>query len=410
MKRNIKRHFDVPHSLTSISSLRPDLVHEKPAAMRCANLCYNLYKHGRPYSDYPDQVALYCKAGIWMGDTNHSCYFADNFITSVGQVVSNKIKSTLNQTLDQTGELRPIKIIADKDTSKHRTRQLVCIVTVFPNTEHLIQHLYINHTIIKHHSTQDVADHIFESVHDFIKPSQYEGGSYDGAYHHANDSVPLKLDRMFDVPSDGDGAAHSDHDYLHRAGLSEGQVKKIAHNNWMNDVCEILITVYNDHNYGKNYEELLEIAVALDTKFVELQKFSKTRFSNHAKRVFLCSYQDLQIIIQHYEMQKNQTHNLEQRNKAEHAQIMLNKIKNKTFILKLAGLVDIYNAFSVLVSELQIVNILPYERLDKFSICIENMKKMTHAIEDHNVCAKINKNNCLWPVLHSDKSDIIKGK
>ena len=70
---------------------------------------------------------------------------------------------------------------------------------------------------------------------------------------------------MFDVPSDGDGAAHSDHDYLHRAGLSEGQVKKIAHSNWMNDVCEILIMVYNDHNYGKNYEELLEIAVALDT-------------------------------------------------------------------------------------------------------------------------------------------------
>ena len=237
-----------------------------------------------------------------------------------------------------------------------------------------VQHLYISHAIIQHHSTQDVANHIYESVHDFISPCQYEGGSYDGAYHHANDSVPLKLDRMFGVPSEGDGAVHSDHDYLHRAGLSEGQAKKKEDSKWVNNVCETLTMVYNDHNYGKNYEELRDISIALDVHFSELKKFSKTRFANHAKKVFLSTYQDLVIIIRHYEIIKRNNSDSrykEQRDKGEHAQLMLNKIKNKEFILKLAGLVDIYNIFSELVSELQIVNVLPFERLYNFRRCNE---------------------------------------
>ena len=31
--------------------------------------------------------------------------------------------------MPQTGFIRPVKIIADKDTTKHRTKQVVCIVT-----------------------------------------------------------------------------------------------------------------------------------------------------------------------------------------------------------------------------------------------------------------------------------------
>ena len=214
---------------------------------------------------------------------------------------------------------------------------------------------------------------------------------------------------MFDVPSEGDGAVHSDHDYLHRAGLSEGQAKKKEDNKWVNNICETLSMVYNDHNYGKNYEELRDISIALDINFSELKKFSKTRFANHAKKVFLSTYQDLVIIIQHYEMiKRNNTDSRykEQRDKGDHAQFMLNKIKNKEFILKLAGLVDIYNIFSELVSELQIVNVFPFERLDNFRRCNEKIKKMCEGIQDHTKCG----NNCLWPVIHKDKDEIIKGK
>ena len=99
LKKTIKRHFSINHpsqsqlksvddkNYQSTSRNRPDLVDEKAAALRCANICYNIYKHGRPYTDYPDQVALYCKAGVWMGDTNYSCFFSDKFLNSVGQAV-----------------------------------------------------------------------------------------------------------------------------------------------------------------------------------------------------------------------------------------------------------------------------------------------------------------------------------
>ena len=81
LKKALKRHFSgKTHKQEkpkpeSRAKTRPDLVDEKATAMRCANICYNIYKNARPYTDYPDQVALYCKAGIWMGDTNHSKRF-----------------------------------------------------------------------------------------------------------------------------------------------------------------------------------------------------------------------------------------------------------------------------------------------------------------------------------------------
>jgi hypothetical protein len=45
---------------------------EKEAAMRCARICYLLFKKGRPFTDYPDLVATIVQGGTFMGDVNHS--------------------------------------------------------------------------------------------------------------------------------------------------------------------------------------------------------------------------------------------------------------------------------------------------------------------------------------------------
>ena len=75
-----------------------------------------------------------------MGDINHSTEFPANFLKSVASVVRSKIKETLSKKLKQTGHVRPCKIIADKDTTKHRTRQLICLTTIFPEAKEIIQH------------------------------------------------------------------------------------------------------------------------------------------------------------------------------------------------------------------------------------------------------------------------------
>ena len=49
---------------------------------------------------------------------------------------------------------------------------------------------------------------------------------------------------------------HSDHDQMHRSGLSEKRARKIKRNDWVNTTCKDIATAFNDHNYGQKYEEL----------------------------------------------------------------------------------------------------------------------------------------------------------
>ena len=63
---------------------------EKEAAMRCARLCYFLYKKGRPFSDYPELVATIVQGSTFMGDINHSIQFPRAFLKSVSSIESRK--------------------------------------------------------------------------------------------------------------------------------------------------------------------------------------------------------------------------------------------------------------------------------------------------------------------------------
>ena len=96
-----------------------------------------------------------------MGETNHSKEFPRHFLNSVAHVVKEKIKAYLNTPLLQTGFKPPVKIVADKDTIKHRTGQIIALTSFFPEAEDLIQTLYICHPLVRHHTGKDVAENIF---------------------------------------------------------------------------------------------------------------------------------------------------------------------------------------------------------------------------------------------------------
>ena len=218
LKKNIKQHIGTQVHKAEVNNLTkrntsglkgPESRNNSEAAMRCARICYELYKMGRPYSDYPELVALFVKSNVFMGDINHSREFTAQFLSSVANVVRQKIKEVLKEKLKQTGHERPCKIIADKDTHKHRTRQLICLTTVFPEASDLIQSVYIDHPLIKHHKTEDVAENIFSSVKNFISEPSYIGGSYHGAYFHAKKDVPKFLNEAFNVD---DLEVHNDHE------------------------------------------------------------------------------------------------------------------------------------------------------------------------------------------------------
>ena len=303
--------------------------------------------------------------------------------------------------------MRPCKIIADKDTTKHRTRQLICLTTVFPEAKDFIQTLYIDHPLIKHHKIKDVAENIVTSVKEYISEDSYAGGSYDGAYFHANKDVSKHVNEAFNV---NDEAVHSDHDAMHRSGLAEKRARKKVENNWLNKLGKNIATAFKDHNYGKKYEELKDQAQLMEIELLEPKFHSETRFANSCSQVFNTGYRDLSVLIETCKKTRDENvgSNLqEERDKAKHAADMLKVLNNKKSMLQLAGTCDIYSQFSAMVCNLQKVNVLPHERYSQYQDRFNKMRHMMDSISDHSECAS---QECHWPKYHTDRENILKGK
>lgn len=168
------------------------------ALMRCSKICHFFYQKGRPYTDYPEQVAMMVKGKVFMGNINHSTEFPSDYLEHLAAVVKEEI-------IKMFGGI----FVADKDTAKHRTRQAVCLTTIIPEAEELIQTLYIGHPVSKHHTAKDTAENIHSAINPFIKSEQVE-------------DVPHHLNKIMGIANED---TQSDHDYLHRCGISEKNAK-----------------------------------------------------------------------------------------------------------------------------------------------------------------------------------------
>ena len=87
----------------------------------------------------------------------------------------------------------------------------------------MIQTLYIDHPLIRHHKTENVAENIVSTVKNIVSEESYVGGSYDGAYFHARKDVGMFINEAFNVK---DSEVHNDFDPLHRSGLVENKSKE----------------------------------------------------------------------------------------------------------------------------------------------------------------------------------------
>ena len=90
--------------------------------------------------------------GAFCGNTNHSEKFPPAVLPHIAEAIKKRKILFLTIPLVQTGFRAPIKIVADKDTSKHRSRQLVLIITVVPDSPILIQPMYLGHPVVTDHT------------------------------------------------------------------------------------------------------------------------------------------------------------------------------------------------------------------------------------------------------------------
>ena len=129
-------------------------------------------------------------------------------------------------------------------------------------------------------------------------------------------------------------------------------------------------------------------------------------FANSVQKVYGNFLADLSAIIACLENMKFEMHDgdASKREKAKQAEQYQVKIQSKSFCLLLSGLADIYEQYGVLVSEVQKVNQLPFQRFDKFT---GHMEKMVKCLSDHNNCGK---DKCFWPHYHKNKPGILNGQ
>ena len=121
----------------------------------------------------------------------------------------------------------------------------------------------------------------------------------------------------------------------------------------------------------------------MEIELLEPKFHSETRFANSCSQVFNTGYKDLPVLITTYKetRDKNVGSNLQdERDKAKHAADMLKVLDNKKNIIQLGGTCDIYSHFSVMVCNLQKVNVLPHERYSQYQDRFNKMRQMMDTV------------------------------
>ena len=157
------------------------------------------------------------------------------------------------------------------------------------------------------------------------------------------------------------------------------------------DFNDTISAVYNFFNLGQPFDHFLSVANQLREEGVNIvaklpRFFSDTRFANYSHLVFesfLENYPALiRAIVEVQEEGTRQDATENQKKKADRCAGLQVLIYSLQFVLMLSGLCDIYKHYSNSVNVLQIVNILPHEKYDRFEEdCRGKLRLMLTKIE-----------------------------
>ena len=197
--------------------------------------------------------------------------------------------------------------------------------------------------------------------------------------------------------------------------------------------------------WGKPWHHFFEVSKMLeedsnyDFKSYKPANFSETKFANHAAQVY-CKFREVYpaLVITLEEVKEEFFNGTStEREKAEKADAVQGGILNYLFVLSLSLCSDVYTLYGKISNCLQIINILPHERMERFDQLIKVLKEMRSSIrmedcpcfmfvdfegscelvEEIGVGGEIESVKglvaelCVWPSLHGDTREVLgKGK
>ena len=111
-------------------------------------------------------------------------------------LLKDNVKDYFKKPLPQTGFAPPVKVLEDKATYQHRTRQFVGLTSIIPDSDNLLQYMFLGLPVVKLHTGEGVGQGIISVLEEFeISAEKFQGGSFDGQYFHL--SVPDVLNIHF---------------------------------------------------------------------------------------------------------------------------------------------------------------------------------------------------------------------
>ena len=380
----------------------------KAVALKISRIAYFLLKSGRPDTDFTALIYLHSANGSDIGDINHSYRFPAQFLKHVSSVIEEHVKQFLSCRLVQTGHKPPLKIVADKATWQHQTRQLIGIVTVVPDSDEPLQAMILKTPVVKSHTGLGVTESITSVTDQFITADQFLGGAFDGQYFHLG--VNKLLDGHYRV------TAQYDVDPMHRAGTEDLKLRKEKSSTWIVSMTIIIGRAFKAVNYGKLFEHFFEVCEELtklgyDVHFKFPRFYSETKFANYVRLVYGSFREDYPGLVRTFKevVERLVNGSSEDRKRAKDIASIQGQIFNLKFVIELSGSCDIYNRFGHGINTLQKVNILPHIKYDEFiSIVVDGLRQMADSVDPKDCpCDKTaNSPRCLWPLLHKDLKEI----
>ena len=363
-------------------------------------VAYYLIRQGRPNTDFPLLVNILAVAGVDVGDLNHSSEFVANWGPVCAGVIERKLKCHLNTPMQQTGQLPPVKGVADKATWQHFTRMISGLVTVVPDSECLIQAFLTGTELCPHGSGTDMTQSLTKVWDKFFVSSQYHGLAADGATLHCN--VGRELGKHFQRK------VHDDYDPLHKAGLVDIHMRAPGAGvkfKFLKDITDLISSVNTFFNMGMEFSRLLEIVKELEEEGIDIKMklprfFSDTRFANYVALIYSGVVDNYPAIIRALTQVQEEGSapgaSDSQRKKADRCAGIQAKLYSLRCALTVCGLRDVYSNFSKTVCVLQEVNVLPHVKYDRFETgCRQWFEDMKNNIQLASCCCS----RLTWPEL-----------
>ena len=131
-KQNVISHLSCSTHSKRLEKLSEDELGEKRlksknsiAGLSIATLIYSMVLRKDSYASYEHRVlACSLMPGTYMGDMNHSRKFVPEFLKTMAVVLQKRFIDYLRKWDDLLGFPIPVSITADKDTNRHRSRQV----------------------------------------------------------------------------------------------------------------------------------------------------------------------------------------------------------------------------------------------------------------------------------------------